>query len=63
MKQCMTPDQANEMNGDSRTARAFADASHRAAIESLEPQLFPTVPKSQNADIPFASPSVTTRAG
>src|SRR3978361_1167199 len=25
MKQCMTPDQANEMNGDTRTARAFAE--------------------------------------
>ena len=26
------------------------DASHRAAIESLEQRLFPTVPKSQKAD-------------
>ena len=25
MKQCMTPDQANEMNGDTKTARAFAE--------------------------------------
>jgi hypothetical protein len=26
------------------------DASHRAAIEQLERQLFPTVPKSEEAD-------------
>jgi hypothetical protein len=31
------------------------DASHRAAIEQLERQLFPTVPKSQEADRPSAS--------
>jgi hypothetical protein len=31
------------------------DASHRAAIEQLERQLFPTVPKSENADTASAS--------
>ena len=25
MKQCIAPDQANEMNGDTKTARAFAE--------------------------------------
>src|SRR5712692_6170790 len=31
------------------------DASHRAAIESLEQRLSPTVPKSQKADTPSES--------
>ncbi|MBZ5557508.1 MAG: site-specific integrase, partial [Acidobacteriia bacterium] len=39
------------------------DASHRAAIEQLEQQLFPTVPKSQKADTPPESLSVRKRAG
>lgn len=39
------------------------DASHRAAIEQLERQLFPTVPKSQKADTPPDALSVTKRAG
>jgi integrase len=39
------------------------DASHRAAIEQLERQLFPTVPKSQKSDTPPDSLSVTKRAG
>ena len=39
------------------------DASHRAAIESLEQRLFPTVPKSQKADTPSDALSVTKRAG
>jgi integrase len=39
------------------------DASHRQAIEALERQLFPTVPKSEEADPPSDSVSVTKRAG
>src|SRR5712691_2080831 len=39
------------------------DASHRQAIEALERQLFPTVPKSQEPDTPSTSLSVTKRAG
>jgi integrase len=39
------------------------DASHRQAIEALERQLFPTVPKSQNSDTPSDALSVTKRAG
>jgi integrase len=39
------------------------DASHRAAIESLEQRLFPTVPKSQKADTPSESLSTRKRAG
>ena len=39
------------------------DASHRQAIEALERQLFPTVPKSQEADTSSTSLSVTKRAG
>jgi integrase len=39
------------------------DASHRAAIEQLERQLFPTVPKSQKSDTPSDALSVTKRAG
>jgi integrase len=39
------------------------DASHRAAIEQLERQLFPTVPKSQETDTPSDSLSVRKRAG
>ena len=39
------------------------DASHRQAIEALERQLFPTVPKSPEADTPSDSVSVTKRAG
>src|SRR6266851_4454214 len=35
------------------------DSSHRRAIEALERQLFPTVPKSQEPDTPSDSPSVT----
>ena len=39
------------------------DASHRAAIESLEQRLFPTVPKSPKADTPSDALSVRKRAG
>lgn len=39
------------------------DASHRAAIEQIERQLFPTVPKSQEADNGPASASATKLAG
>jgi integrase len=39
------------------------DASHRAAIESLEQRLFPTVFKSQKADTPSESLSNRKRAG
>ena len=39
------------------------DASHRAAIEQVERQLFPTVPKSPEADTPSDSVSVTKRVG
>ena len=39
------------------------DASHRAAIESLEERLFPTVPKSQKADTSPATLSVSKRVG
>lgn len=39
------------------------DASHRAAIEQLERQLFPTVPKSPEADTSSESLSVRKRAG
>ena len=39
------------------------DASHRQAIEALERQLFPTVPKSQEADTSSDSLSVTNKAG
>jgi integrase len=39
------------------------DGSHRQAIEALERQLFPTVPKSEEADPPSDSLSVTKRAG
>ena len=40
MKQCMTPDQANEMNGDTKTARAFAEkrAKGRCTIKSYDIQ-------------------------
>src|SRR5260221_10774920 len=38
------------------------DASHRQAIEALERQLFPTVPKSQEADTASAS-ETAARAG
>jgi hypothetical protein len=40
MKQCMTPDQANEMNGDTNTARGFAEkrAKGRCTIKSYEIQ-------------------------
>jgi hypothetical protein len=38
MKQCMTPDQANEMNGDTRSARAFAEKRNngRCTIQSYD---------------------------
>ena len=38
--QCMTPDQANEMNGDSKTARGFAEkrTSGRCTIKSYDIQ-------------------------
>jgi integrase len=39
------------------------DASHRAAIEQVERQLFPTVPKSQEADTSPATLSVSKRVG
>jgi integrase len=39
------------------------DALHRQEIEALERPLFPTVPKSQEADTPSDSLSVTKRAG
>jgi hypothetical protein len=39
------------------------DASHRAAIESLEQRLFPTVSKSQEADNGPASASARKKAG
>jgi hypothetical protein len=40
MKQCVTPDQANEMNGDTKTARAFAEqrAKGRCTIKSYDIQ-------------------------
>ncbi|HEY5618492.1 MAG TPA: tyrosine-type recombinase/integrase [Vicinamibacterales bacterium] len=39
------------------------DASHRQAIEAVERQLFPTVPKSQEPDTPSDSLSVAKRVG
>jgi integrase len=39
------------------------DASHRAAIDSLEQRLFPSVPKSPKADTPSESLSTKERAG
>jgi len=39
------------------------DASHRLAIEAVERQLFPTVPKSQEPDTSSDPVSVTKRAG
>ena len=39
------------------------DASHRAAIEQVERQLFPTVPKSQEADSASVPVSATKRVG
>ena len=39
------------------------DASHRQAIEAVERQLFPTVPKSLEADTPSNSLNVGKRAG
>jgi integrase len=39
------------------------DASHRQAIEAVERQLFPTVPKSENADSEPESASATKLAG
>jgi len=44
-------------------AADVVDASQRAAIESLEQRLFPTVPKSQKADTPSESLSTRKRAG
>ena len=44
-------------------AADVVDASQRAAIESLEQRLFPTVPKSQRADTPSESLSTRKRAG
>jgi hypothetical protein len=40
MNQCMTSDQANEMNGDARTARAFAEkrTAGRCTIKSYDIQ-------------------------
>ncbi|MEO8520858.1 MAG: DUF3617 family protein [Acidobacteriota bacterium] len=40
MKQCMTPDQANEMNGDTKTARAIAEkrAKGRCTVKSYDIQ-------------------------
>jgi hypothetical protein len=40
MKQCMTADQANEMNGDAKTARGFAEKrmNGRCAIKSYDIQ-------------------------
>jgi len=40
MKQCMTPDQANEMNGDTKTARGFAEkrTKGRCTIKSYDIQ-------------------------
>jgi hypothetical protein len=40
MKQCISPDQANEMNGDTKTARAFAEkkAKGRCTIKSYDIQ-------------------------
>jgi hypothetical protein len=40
MKQCMTADQANEMNGDTNTARAFAEKRNngRCTIQSYDVQ-------------------------
>ena len=40
LKQCITPDQANEMNGDTGTARAFAEkrAKGRCTIKSYDIQ-------------------------
>ena len=40
MKQCMTADQANEMNGDSKTARGFAEKrmNGRCTIKSYDVQ-------------------------
>jgi hypothetical protein len=40
MEQCVTPDQANEMNGDTRTARTFAEkrAKGRCTIKSYDIQ-------------------------
>jgi len=39
-KQCMTADQANEMNGDTKTARAFAEKRNngRCTIQSYDVQ-------------------------
>jgi hypothetical protein len=38
LKQCITPDQANEMNGDTATARAFAEkrVKGRCTIKSYD---------------------------
>jgi hypothetical protein len=40
MSQCMTSDQANEMNGDTKTARAFAEkrTKGRCTIKSYDVQ-------------------------
>jgi hypothetical protein len=40
MKQCIAPDQANEMNGDTKTARAVAEkrAKGRCTIKSYDIQ-------------------------
>jgi hypothetical protein len=40
IKQCMTPDQANEMNGDTKTARGFAEKrmKGRCTIKSYDIQ-------------------------
>jgi len=40
VNQCMTPDQANEMNGDSQTARGFAEKRNkgRCTIKSYDIQ-------------------------
>ena len=38
------------------------DASHRQAIEAVERQLFPTVPKSQEADTASGALSATKKA-
>ena len=40
LNQCMTPDQANEMNGDTTTARSFAEkrAKGRCTIKSYDVQ-------------------------
>jgi hypothetical protein len=40
MKQCMSPDQANEMNGDTKTARGFAEkrANGQCTIKAYDIQ-------------------------